>query len=279
MAQVGNGYRDLWNNPIDAYNNKNLKTASAGGKNQVINAIFNDKDKEEVSVQDFLSLMIAQLRNQDFMNPVDDTQYVTQLAQFATMKSMEEMAAYSKQSFAMGLAGKNVTVAKFNVSGNVEKVTGAVQKVSLAGDEFQIYVKGKSWTLDQVMEVGTVAGTNGTDIDVSESPVSAKYQDGRVNLEWNAATMDESAAEKIGYTVYYVKESDLGDKPEDQFKTVEDVERYGKQTGASERKNLTSEWVQGLETGERYYFNVVVTGPDGKKHVYKPASCVYEGEG
>ena len=34
----------------------------------------------------FLTLLVAQLKNQDFMNPVDDTQYVTQLAQISTMQ-------------------------------------------------------------------------------------------------------------------------------------------------------------------------------------------------
>ena len=31
-----------------------------------------------MSVDDFLSLMVAQMTNQDFMNPMDDTQFVTQ---------------------------------------------------------------------------------------------------------------------------------------------------------------------------------------------------------
>ena len=36
--------------------------------------------------------MLNQLSNQDFMNPVDDTQYMSQLAQIASMQAMQEMA-------------------------------------------------------------------------------------------------------------------------------------------------------------------------------------------
>ena len=36
--------------------------------------------RDRVTMEDFLTLMVAQLKNQDFMNPVADTQYVTQLS-------------------------------------------------------------------------------------------------------------------------------------------------------------------------------------------------------
>lgn len=64
------------------------ETEQTGG--QSWDAVFTDKADNGVSVDDFLNLMVAQLQNQDFMNPVDDTQYVTQLAQFATMQQMQE---------------------------------------------------------------------------------------------------------------------------------------------------------------------------------------------
>ncbi|MDD4583777.1 MAG: flagellar hook capping FlgD N-terminal domain-containing protein, partial [Eubacteriales bacterium] len=36
-----------------------------------------------LSMDDFLALMVAQLSNQDMYNTVDDTQFVTQMAQFS----------------------------------------------------------------------------------------------------------------------------------------------------------------------------------------------------
>lgn len=89
----------------------------------MIDAVFGDEDDKKVSMDDFLTLMVAQLKNQDFMNPVDDTQYVTQLAQISTMQQMEEMAYNAKSSYVASLVGKNVSAAKFTVSGELKRQT------------------------------------------------------------------------------------------------------------------------------------------------------------
>ena len=67
------------------YTNYIDKTNSSG---KMYNAVFEDKDESDLSVSDFFNLMITQLTNQDFMNPVDDTQYLAQMAQFSTMQEM-----------------------------------------------------------------------------------------------------------------------------------------------------------------------------------------------
>ena len=42
--------------------------------------------KQEVDKNVFLQLLVAQLRNQDPMNPTDGTQFLTQLAQFQQLE-------------------------------------------------------------------------------------------------------------------------------------------------------------------------------------------------
>lgn len=130
------------------------ETDETSTQEKIWNAVF-EENKMAVSADDFLNLMVTQLKNQDFMNPVDDTQYITQLAQFTTMQQMTDMANYSKTSYVMSLVGKNVTAAKMNVSGTLLKETGQVEKVSLVNNEFAVYVNGKRFTLEQVMEIGT----------------------------------------------------------------------------------------------------------------------------
>ena len=55
---------------------------------------FTDKQTNDLTSQDFLNLMMEQLKNQDFMNPMDDTQFLSQLAQFSSMQYMQELANY-----------------------------------------------------------------------------------------------------------------------------------------------------------------------------------------
>lgn len=123
------------------------------GSGDVIDAVFGDPSDKNVSMDDFLTLMVAQLKNQDFMNPVDDTQYVTQLAQISTMQQMEEMAYNARSTYVTSLVGKTVTAAKFTVAGDLKKVTGMVDKVSLLDGKFVIYVAGESYDMDEIMEI------------------------------------------------------------------------------------------------------------------------------
>ena len=139
--------------PSNTVDNYNYKGTGKTGEN--IDAVFADPDEQNVSVDDFLQLMIAQMKNQDFMNPVDDTQYVTQLAQISTMQQMEEMAYNAKSTYVTSLVGKTVTAAKFTVAGDLKKTEGVVNKVSLLDGKFVIYVEGESYSMDEIMEIRT----------------------------------------------------------------------------------------------------------------------------
>src|SRR5688572_17021817 len=51
----------------------------------------NELKKTSLGQDDFLSLMIAQLKNQDPMKPLDPSQYVGQLAQFSSVAGLKEI--------------------------------------------------------------------------------------------------------------------------------------------------------------------------------------------
>lgn len=135
---------------INRFNNVN------GAQSVSNQAWFENKNKNEVSVDSFLQLMIAQLKNQDFNNPVDDTQYITQLAQFSTMQAMQELTQFSKTAYATSLVGKEVTAAKMSIGGHMETVTGVVTKVSLVDNEFGVFINDAMFSLNQIMEVKAV---------------------------------------------------------------------------------------------------------------------------
>lgn len=152
-------FRDEWMTNALNSDGKTNSTQNTTQTGQVWNAVFEDDNDMGVSVDDFLNLMVAQLRNQDFMNPVDDTQYVTQLAQFATMSQMQELAANMKNNYALSLVGTNVTAAKFAVSGALIKETGPISKISLVNNSYEITVNGKTFSLSQIMEINNSASS------------------------------------------------------------------------------------------------------------------------
>ncbi len=123
-------------------------------KPQNWNMVVDEDGTNALDMDGFLKIMVAQLTSQDFMNPVDDTQFVTQMAQFSMMQGMSDMTANMKNNYMLSLVGQTVTCAKFNVSGNVVKETGKVERIILADNDYSIYVNGEKFSLSQIMELG-----------------------------------------------------------------------------------------------------------------------------
>lgn len=225
----------------------------------------NKKNNADLDFSDFLKLMIAQLKNQDFMDPVDDSQYMTQMTQFASMQAMNELADYSKTSYAMGLVGKEVTASRYTVSGDLDSTTGTVDKVSLVNNEYVLYIGGKTYSLDQVMQVSNPKGEGVCDVDPSKLSVQYTNVHSRgFDVNWELPTEDKGLYKSLTYQVYYSKDS---------LKTLDDVKKNGTAFGGK-FTNATSDAalktsITGLESGQTYYVNVVVTDAKGNQAVYK----------
>lgn len=56
------------------------------------------KGKSNLGKDDFMNLMIAQLKHQDPLNPMDGTEFSAQLAQFSSLEQLSNLNEYVKQS-------------------------------------------------------------------------------------------------------------------------------------------------------------------------------------
>lgn len=87
---------------------------------------------------DFLKLLTTELKNQDPMQPMDDTQSVAQLAQFSALSATQELNQ-SFQNFqsnfgvmqASGLIGKKVTVVSTDGTGNSSNISGTASSIAV----------------------------------------------------------------------------------------------------------------------------------------------------
>ncbi len=239
------------------------RVLGSGGTNY--NAVFTDKtDNSILEASDFMNLLIVQLQNQDFTDPMDNSQMVNQMATFSNMQSIQEMASYSKTLYAMNLVGKTVTASRNTVSGDLDTITGMVEKVSLLDGEYILYVGGKKYTLSQIMSIGAASGTLDNSGTVSDGFALKATESGRdyVSLKWDVPTEDEFTASKYKFEVYYSDSTPFG--------TVEQVEAGTKFTVPS---GATEAEITGLSSNKRYYFNVVVTDDRGRKSVFKPVAA------
>ena len=89
----------------------------------------------ELGKDAFLKLLIAELANQDPLNPMDDREFIAQMAQFSALeqmtnlnKTLENMASMDKYS-AVSYVGTTVFFEYENDSGQMEPVMGRVVAV------------------------------------------------------------------------------------------------------------------------------------------------------
>ena len=114
----------------------------------------NIQPNQSLGKEDFLKILLTQLANQDPTAPMEDRDFIAQMAQFSSLEQMTNMAAdfarmtnMLSQSGAQGALGRNVEI----YSGD-EVVQGLVQAVTR--DEMpQILVNGRFYNWDQVSMV------------------------------------------------------------------------------------------------------------------------------
>jgi flagellar basal-body rod modification protein FlgD len=114
-----------------------------------------EKTPSQVMGKDeFLKLLIAQLANQDPTAPVEDREFIAQMAQFSSLEQMTNMAS----DFAMlarVLQGSEATSALgrgVEIVDGEKVIQGSVQAVT-RGDVPQILVNGSYYYWDQVSKV------------------------------------------------------------------------------------------------------------------------------
>ena len=109
----------------------------------------------------FLKLLVAQLRYQNPMSPLDGQEYLAQAAQFAAVERLEglaqaqaELVAYQKVMISSSLVGKHVT----GLNDLGQPVEGTVESVKFTGGTPLLHVDGQDIALDTIEEV-TPGGT------------------------------------------------------------------------------------------------------------------------
>ncbi|MEZ5644554.1 MAG: flagellar hook capping FlgD N-terminal domain-containing protein [Burkholderiaceae bacterium] len=134
----------------------------------------------EASQDRFLKLLVAQLNNQDPLNPMDNAQMTTQMAQIntvsdiqelnATLKGMASQAAATQSLQGASLIGRDALIEGDSLSFDGSVARGAV---SLDSGASQVYVD--------------IFGANGERIDTIDM---GALEAGQHPFEWDAGDLD-----------------------------------------------------------------------------------------
>ena len=120
--------------------------------------------KDTLDKEDFLKILVTQLTHQDPTNPMDDREFIAQMAQFSSLEQMQNLnkefarvAGLVAMSQATSLIGRTVDVAVTvgrDADGKdiVRTVTGRVDEV-VGGQTPQLFINGNYYDYAAVVRI------------------------------------------------------------------------------------------------------------------------------
>jgi Flagellar hook capping protein len=121
---------------------------SSNGANASSSASSSTTNKNSLDMDDFIQLLVAQLKNQDMNNTTDTSQFMTQMAQFSMVQALTDMKEQAAAASSFSLIGKGATV-----SAGSQTVTGVVDGVTLNNNKAEVVINGNSYSVDDITEV------------------------------------------------------------------------------------------------------------------------------
>lgn len=102
---------------------------------------------QQLGSQEFLQLLVTQLQNQDPLNPMDDQDFIAQLAQFSTLEQITEQTRWAKMTFGLGLVGHQISFK----TDDGEILQGVVQALRITDGTPILSLEDREIKLDQVV--------------------------------------------------------------------------------------------------------------------------------
>lgn len=141
-------------NPTMSSQEKLSVTNTVNSFNSANNAKTGRVASQELGKDDFLKLLLAQLANQDPTSPMENTEFIAQMAQFSSLEQMTnmstgftKMASMLSSSEAVSSIGRSVEIDLGDTS-----FTGIVEGAT-RGENPQVQVNGMLYNMDQIKRI------------------------------------------------------------------------------------------------------------------------------
>ena len=244
--------------------------------------MFTNKDNDLITMESFYQLLVAEMQNQDPLEPTSNTEFISQMASFTSLQAQQDNFKTQQQNYANSLVGKTVTVA--TMSG--ELITGTVNYTTF-GETPQVNVNGSNYNLSAIKQLHTggesvsggisdygafatgLLGKNGlvqaTDVDgttfLDEGTVSSlEIQNGEIRLVINGYAYKPSDVVRVTEAVNQVEVP--------QSEEIDEEETTGQTSTEAAKKtdeantNGSEEAVKTDEAAEESRSDVVYTGEE-----------------
>jgi len=121
-------------------------------------AVAKDTGTKGLGQDDFMKLLVAQMQNQNPLDPQNASDLATQLAQFSSLDGITKLNENFSSLLLMqginqatGLIGKNV---KYQPTQGGNAVSGLVQSVQVNSGAVNLVINGANVSLSQVSQIG-----------------------------------------------------------------------------------------------------------------------------
>lgn len=106
---------------------------------------------DQLGKNEFLQLLVTQMQYQDPLEPMDNTEYISQLAQFSALEAMQNVSQVLSNQNALGLVGKNVIMAVGSSEGNTSaEVAGKVDYVQMIDGKAYLFIEDNKYSIDDL---------------------------------------------------------------------------------------------------------------------------------
>lgn len=112
-----------------------------------------EKSGNALDKEAFLQLLVAEMQNQDPLQPTTNTEYVSQFATFSQLEEMQNVSSSVDMSRAQSLVGKEVFLDVTNSSGETNQICGRVDYVVMKAGKVYVSVDESLYKFEDVTTV------------------------------------------------------------------------------------------------------------------------------
>jgi flagellar basal-body rod modification protein FlgD len=134
-----------------------IQAQQASQSSQNSDSITDSLNSNQMGKDEFLDLLVTQLKNQNPLEPMDNKEFISQMAQFSSLEQMNNMNSgmndflkFQKISQAGSLVGKKVEILDSNTGQNI---TGMIEKANVTGETATVTVNGEQHSISNIQEI------------------------------------------------------------------------------------------------------------------------------
>ncbi len=124
--------------------------------NRIVQDYFTDltsRNTDGLGKDDFLNLLVTQLKYQDPLKPMEDKEFIAQMAQFSALEQMQNMNQTFNDVKAFSMIGKAVAALIQDEKEELKEVVGVVESVRIANGRTYAQVDGRDIAISDITDV------------------------------------------------------------------------------------------------------------------------------